>query len=347
MKKRFLLLLLICISILAIGTVSVSAETTEDGIYYSVNDDEITITGCDETITDLVIPAEIDGIPVTKIGGDAFSDHDAMTSVTIPDSVTSIGFSAFNSCDSLTSVTLGAGLKSVGSSAFYSSIREVYISNLSAYLNCTYDGYGSNPVCYAERLYLNGEALTGNLTIPDDVTQIPSYAFYDCDEITGVTIPGSVTSIGISAFYSCDSLTSITIPEGVTSIGAYAFCNCEGLLSVSLPASVTSIGGYAFAGDMGGKMNIIKVSIADLTAYLNCTYEDSGSNPMNCAKRLYLNGKLVKGEFEIPAGVTKIPDCSFCRQDITGVKIPDSVTAIGGVPLKIAMSSQSSRSRTA
>ena len=45
-------------------------------------------------------------------------------------------------------------------------------------------------------------------------------------------IPNSVTSIGSYAFFDCESLTSVTIPNSVTSIGSYAFYDCTNLANV-------------------------------------------------------------------------------------------------------------------
>ncbi len=70
-----------------------------------------------------------------------------------------------------------------------------------------------------------GTALT-SVIIPDSVTSIGGYAFFDCFGLTSVTIPDSVASIGDSAFYNCSSLTSVTIPNSVTSIGQYVFALC-------------------------------------------------------------------------------------------------------------------------
>lgn len=47
-----------------------------------------------------------------------------------------------------------------------------------------------------------------------------------------VNIPNNVTSIGDYAFYECTSLESITIPDSVTSIGGYAFYDCPNLADI-------------------------------------------------------------------------------------------------------------------
>ena len=85
-----------------------------------------------------------------------------------------------------------------------------------------------------------------NVTIPDSVTKIKSYAFQNCSNLTSITIPDSVTSIGNWAFYGCKSLTSIDLPENLTSIGNNVFYSCTSLTSINLPEGLTSIGQYAF-----------------------------------------------------------------------------------------------------
>ena len=69
-----------------------------------------------------------------------------------------------------------------------------------------------------------------------------------CTGLTSVSIPNSVTSIEAWTFYNCTGLTSVTIPDSVTSIGSHAFESCTSLTSVTIPSSITIIWDWAFYG---------------------------------------------------------------------------------------------------
>ena len=84
------------------------------------------------------------------------------------------------------------------------------------------------------------------IIIPNSVTSIGDFAFYECNGLISVTIPDSVMSIGNYAFKCCNSLMSMTIPNSVMSIGMFAFRRCFSLMNVTISNSVTSIGDYAF-----------------------------------------------------------------------------------------------------
>ena len=129
---------------------------------------------------------------------------------------------------------------------------------------------------YAHHLYLNNTEVK-NLSIPNSVNTIRSYAFYGCSGLTFVTIPNSVTYIGDEAFYGCSGLTSVNINNNVivsadrtendnlnsifgsqvkeyivgndvTAIGQNAFWGNTNLTTVSVGKNIGSIGDNAFYG---------------------------------------------------------------------------------------------------
>ena len=70
--------------LLSVFSSSVHAGTLGD-LTYEIADGQVEITNCDEAAEgELVIPAEIEDLPVTSIGDWAFRDCSSLTSMTIP-----------------------------------------------------------------------------------------------------------------------------------------------------------------------------------------------------------------------------------------------------------------------
>ena len=104
--------------VLSVLSSSARAGTLGD-LTYRITDGEVTITECDIVAEgDLVIPNEIEGLPVTSIGEEAFILCMHLTSITIPEGVTSIGDWAFWECRSLASITIPDSVTSIGWYAF-------------------------------------------------------------------------------------------------------------------------------------------------------------------------------------------------------------------------------------
>ena len=184
-----------------LGGSCITSVTIPEGVTSIGN---LVFCGC-SSLASVTIPES-----VTSIGRSAFSDCSSLASVTIPEGVTSIGDRAFSDCISLTSVTIPEGVTYIGDSAFDSCSRltSVNISDLSAWCRIDFGGYESNPLYYGHNLYLNG-ALVTDLVIPEDISEIKSYAFSGGSCITSVTIPNSVTTIGSSAFGDCESIEKV------------------------------------------------------------------------------------------------------------------------------------------
>ena len=233
-------------------------------------------------ITNLVIP---DG--VTSIGGVAFYGCSGLTSVKIPNSVTSIGEYAFNGCSGLTSVEIPNSVTSIGNYAFEgcSGLKKVIVKDIAAWCEINFGNEYANPLYYAKHLYSDENTEITNLVIPDGVTSIGQYAFYNCSGLTSVEIPNSVTSIGNYAFSGCSGLTSVEIPNNVTSIGTSAFQGCSGLTSIVIPSGVESIGESAFNNCSSlTSVTMLRETLVEITS-------NTFSNRANATLRVPYNSK--------------------------------------------------------
>lgn len=86
---------------------------------YSVDEGSIVIDKYMGNRTSVVIPAEMEGMPVTVIGNFAFYECRKLVKVTLPDSLEGIGHAAFEGCTSLKEITIPEGVTDLGGNAFY------------------------------------------------------------------------------------------------------------------------------------------------------------------------------------------------------------------------------------
>jgi hypothetical protein len=206
----------------------------------------VTIMGYTGSGGAVVIPATINGYPVTSIGENAFDLCRLITSLTIGTNVTSIGSIAFENCAGLTNITIPSSVTTIGDDAFCycSSLQAITLEATNSFYSIVagvlFDISQTKLIQYPA-----GKAGSSYI-IPNTVTNIGEWAFGDCTNLTSVTIPNSVTSIANRMFESCTSLTNVMIPNSVASIGLMAFSFCSGLTNVTIPSSVTSFGGNAF-----------------------------------------------------------------------------------------------------
>ena len=328
-----------------------------DGVYYEISASGTYATaeghGC--TASSVKIVKEVRGVPVTKIGNNAFEQRDFveviipdsvttigegafkecsnLTSINIPDSVTTIGSEAFEDCSSLTNVTIPDSVTDIGAFAFFGCSKLQY----AEYGNCKYLGNEKNPYLVlittvnsnessytihhdtrviAGKAFYNCDNLV-SVTIPDGVVTIGTSAFHGCDNLISVTIGNSVATIGVRAFQHCSRLASVTIPDGVTNIGMCAFGYCSSLTDVIIPDSIVSVGSSVFAG-------CDKLQYAE---YSDCKYLGNEKNPYLV---LMAKADINKSSYTIHHDTKVIASeaFSYCAS-LTSIIIPDNVVTIG------------------
>ena len=226
--------------------------TDNAGTYYTVcgfHDPEI-------IVNDLIIPSEVDGIPVKVIGAEAFKNCREIQSVYLPSTIVTISAQAFMSC-TIESLEIPASVERIDSGAFYGckKIGTVIFEEGSRLSVIGYQVFACSGI--------------ETLELPSGLLNVNSQAFESCSKLTAVVIPASVRSLAYGAFINCHSLQSVKIAAdgtlnvgesvfkgckaltdlelgGTAQISRNAFENCDALQSIVIPGSVGVIGAYAF-----------------------------------------------------------------------------------------------------
>ena len=187
-----------------------NTDATDNSAFTYVNHvDSIEITGFNNSVSDVVIPSEIEGLPVTAISVGAFY-LSTITSIEIPNTVTSIGEMAFWGCTSLKSVKLSTGVAKIDKNAFgsCSALQEIQVAkdnpNFSSLNGVLYSKKQDTLVIYP------AAKIDAAYTIPSGVTSVAMYAFSENPYLETLTIPNSLIKVGDSAFYNCKNLRAVS-----------------------------------------------------------------------------------------------------------------------------------------
>lgn len=269
------------------------------------------------TLSSITIPDS-----ATEIGDKAFYGSN-ITEITLPDSLKTIGEEAFALCYKPTKITIPASVEVIGLNAFYccTSMNEIIVSPKNE-IYTSIDGVLFSKDMKTLINYPQGKS-GSEYKVPDSVTTIEAYSFFNCDSLERVFIPDSVTQIGDCAFYECSNLTEIPISKTIKSIGERVFENCEKLTSIIIPDTVTSIEERAFycCSEMTSIFIPASVSSIGNNAFGNCSKLSeitvSNNNKYYTSKEGVLFDKNMSKLICYPEG-----------KEVTSYTIPESVTSL-------------------
>ena len=282
---------------------------------YDISKDE----EINENVTHLkkiVVPEEIDGVKVTKIGNEGEDIYrrvyigftsSYVEKIVLPNTITEIGDDAFASCINLKKINIPDSVTSIGSHAFWNcrSLESINIPDHCTWIN--------------EMTFFNCKSLK-SISLPSHLLGMDRSAFTGCG-VEKIIIPGSVSKIEYYAF-SGSKLKYVEIENGVKGIEDGAFYDCEDLIEVSIPESVTSI--YYNSFYECKKLQAINVN-DDNTAY---TSENGVLMNKNKTRiNVYPSGKK-ESVYNVSSGVTKIDEYAFYNcNNLQAINVNDDNTA--------------------
>ena len=181
---------------------------------------------------------------VVKIDCLAFAVCDELSEVKMPNNLQEIGTWAFATCPKLKDITIPKGTKTVLNyyNGWTTNTTQSPFVNCDALQNVTLE----NGMKIVANCLFDEHAALKKIVIPDTVTTIGKYCFYNAVNLEDVTLSKNLYEIGDKAFSQCTSLEKIVLPDTVGSMGASVFANCTLLSDVTLPKYRLNITNYTF-----------------------------------------------------------------------------------------------------
>lgn len=328
-----------------------------------------TITGWQGEASQLTIPSDIDGIPVTAIATDSFCGLEALETVVFPDSIARIGRNAFVDCPSLSYLIFrGNTLPVLEVFAF----RNCPIEDIDILWNATKEDVQAAQRA-ARQAGLSGKVwrsnapgleLIGNgytyskdgkkgyvlaayqgtqthlyphyALIETDGTELPVYAvgeaaFRDQKQLKAFGVPHSdqFTTIGNEAFAG-SGLEWIDLYDSVTTIGEGAFRDCASLEQITLGSSLRRIGQDAFMGCTGLRALFLQ---CDKDALPEAAFADCTALTTVYADTAAIGDNLFQNstvtEVTFGENVKTIGSSAFQASAITELVLPENITKVG------------------
>ena len=244
-----------------------------------------------------------------------------ISSVIVEDGVEGIGAYAFKECASMTTISLPASIKSMASSVFdgCSGLSSYsYAGGVNDWVAIRFTSTSSNPMYYVRKCFANDSD----------------------DEITELVIPNGVTTIGQYAFYQCSGLTAVTLPASLKSVGSSAFSTCTNIASVNYLGTINDWCWISFAGNVANpaffskKLSINEVEqtdiyLADTLTKINdyAFYDNRALESISIKNTTTINANALT---DCPADITIRGKLSGSCGDNATWSLEDGVLTISG-----------------
>lgn len=222
-----------------------------------------------DTITEITIPDNYYGVPVTHIFEDAFSNAMFLESITLPSTIKSIGKNAFAN-SMIMSMTLPGGVKTVAEGAFS---------------KCS---------------------LLGSISLGSSLTAIEKNVFAGCKELTEIELPDSVISIDPTAFKDCSKIKSISLGNGITELPVGSLDSCTGVKTLKLGKNLSTLDVAVFAPCVGLTSITVAKGNETFAAYSGVLYDAAGENILYVPAKL--SGEIVFPETLTSIGAEAFKD---------------------------------------
>ena len=102
-----------------------------------------------------------------------------------------------------------------------------------------------------------------SVVIPENYTEIPAYAFSNCDTLETVICYAPIENLSDGTFKGCTNLREVIFVNGVRSLGDYVFSDCLSLEAVYLGAYVENASESAFQDEFGVEYFALEDCITD------------------------------------------------------------------------------------
>ena len=237
---------------------------------------------CDTTVTEITIPAEAGGYPVTEIAPAAFRGCSEITELVIPEHITKICDDAFDDCTKLEKLTLNGNAELPFDYDYFQDfetdtwdLQERYSfedlvdgchvlktveqttdsDTIRTYHGAVYTADGKTLLYYPE--------IAEEYTFLPGVEKLAAYSMESCQMET-LTLPDTVKEIGSYAFTYCSNLTHIDLPSSLEIIQNNAFGACVSLQEIEIPTGTKEISSEVFYNCLALEKAVIPSTVEEI-----------------------------------------------------------------------------------